>query len=141
MDRVSTGSWCSPDSQKCHRVETCMLFVYWKVISLNALTPPPSIYFFSSAISHLTSCLSPSACPNCRFQYALSKGGCMHFCCSQCRYQFCSGCNNPFHTVSLTHTVVPLQFTRVLETNFHLKFILNQKFTKPQNMTCFVVEH
>uniref|UniRef100_A0AAQ6IUJ8 RBR-type E3 ubiquitin transferase n=1 Tax=Anabas testudineus TaxID=64144 RepID=A0AAQ6IUJ8_ANATE len=38
-------------------------------------------------------------CPNCRFQYALSKGGCMHFCCSQCRYQFCSGCNNPFHTV------------------------------------------
>ncbi|KAF3698853.1 E3 ubiquitin-protein ligase RNF31 [Channa argus] len=37
-------------------------------------------------------------CPNCRFQYALSKGGCMHFCCSQCRYQFCSGCNNPFHT-------------------------------------------
>ncbi|XP_061551005.1 E3 ubiquitin-protein ligase RNF31 isoform X1 [Phycodurus eques] len=37
-------------------------------------------------------------CPNCRFQYALSKGGCLHFCCSQCRYQFCSGCNNPFHT-------------------------------------------
>ncbi|XP_051943683.1 E3 ubiquitin-protein ligase RNF31 isoform X2 [Hippocampus zosterae] len=37
-------------------------------------------------------------CPNCRFQYALSKGGCMHFCCSQCRYQFCSGCNKPFHT-------------------------------------------
>ncbi|KAM4623670.1 E3 ubiquitin-protein ligase RNF31 [Polymixia lowei] len=37
-------------------------------------------------------------CPNCGFQYALSKGGCMHFCCSQCRYQFCSGCNNPFHT-------------------------------------------
>uniref|UniRef100_A0A3B4AFV4 RING-type domain-containing protein n=1 Tax=Periophthalmus magnuspinnatus TaxID=409849 RepID=A0A3B4AFV4_9GOBI len=37
-------------------------------------------------------------CPHCRFQYALSKGGCMHFCCSQCRYQFCSGCNNPFHT-------------------------------------------
>ncbi|KAK1878582.1 E3 ubiquitin-protein ligase RNF31 [Dissostichus eleginoides] len=42
--------------------------------------------------------LRDNACPNCRFQYALSKGGCMHFCCSQCRYQFCSGCNNPFHT-------------------------------------------
>ncbi|XP_023680999.1 E3 ubiquitin-protein ligase RNF31-like isoform X1 [Paramormyrops kingsleyae] len=37
-------------------------------------------------------------CPHCRFQYALTKGGCMHFTCSQCRYQFCSGCNNPFHT-------------------------------------------
>nr|XP_046226825.1 E3 ubiquitin-protein ligase RNF31-like [Scatophagus argus] len=36
-------------------------------------------------------------CPHCRFQYALTKGGCMHFTCSQCRYQFCSGCNNPYH--------------------------------------------
>ncbi|KAM3593482.1 uncharacterized protein V6R79_013829 [Siganus canaliculatus] len=36
-------------------------------------------------------------CPQCRFQYALTKGGCMHFTCSQCRYQFCSGCNNPYH--------------------------------------------
>ncbi|XP_028290354.1 E3 ubiquitin-protein ligase RNF31-like isoform X2 [Gouania willdenowi] len=36
-------------------------------------------------------------CPQCRFQYALTKGGCMHFTCSQCRFQFCSGCNNPFH--------------------------------------------
>ncbi|XP_017269594.1 E3 ubiquitin-protein ligase RNF31 isoform X2 [Kryptolebias marmoratus] len=36
-------------------------------------------------------------CPQCNFQYALTKGGCMHFNCSQCRYQFCSGCNNPFH--------------------------------------------
>ncbi|XP_029002348.1 E3 ubiquitin-protein ligase RNF31-like isoform X2 [Betta splendens] len=35
-------------------------------------------------------------CPHCRFQYALTKGGCMHFSCSQCRYQFCSGCNNPY---------------------------------------------
>ncbi|XP_056155351.1 E3 ubiquitin-protein ligase RNF31 [Lampris incognitus] len=39
-------------------------------------------------------------CPHCRFQYALTKGGCMHFTCSQCRYQFCSGCNNPFHTTA-----------------------------------------
>ncbi|XP_074549175.1 E3 ubiquitin-protein ligase RNF31-like [Halichoeres trimaculatus] len=36
-------------------------------------------------------------CPSCRFQYALTKGGCMHFTCTQCRYQFCSGCNNPYH--------------------------------------------
>ncbi|XP_041824210.1 E3 ubiquitin-protein ligase RNF31-like [Melanotaenia boesemani] len=36
-------------------------------------------------------------CPQCGFQYALTKGGCMHFSCSQCRYQFCSGCNNPYH--------------------------------------------
>ncbi|KAM8881662.1 E3 ubiquitin-protein ligase RNF31-like [Synchiropus picturatus] len=36
-------------------------------------------------------------CPNCRFQYALAKGGCMHFVCTQCRHEFCSGCNNPYH--------------------------------------------
>ncbi|XP_054621582.1 E3 ubiquitin-protein ligase RNF31-like isoform X1 [Dunckerocampus dactyliophorus] len=36
-------------------------------------------------------------CPHCRFQYALTKGGCMHFSCFQCRYQFCSGCNNPYY--------------------------------------------
>ncbi|KAM9826856.1 E3 ubiquitin-protein ligase RNF31-like [Neosynchiropus ocellatus] len=36
-------------------------------------------------------------CPSCRFQYALTKGGCMHFICSQCRHEFCSGCNNPYH--------------------------------------------
>ena len=41
-----------------------------------------------------------AACPQCGFQYALTKGGCMHFTCSQCRYQFCSGCNNPYHKVS-----------------------------------------
>lgn len=50
-----------------------------------------------------------AACPHCRFQYALTKGGCMHFSCSQCRYQFCSGCNNPYHKVRRrSSTVAPL---------------------------------
>ncbi len=67
----------------------------------------PLFLFLTIHILPFTSLSSfPAACPNCRFQYALSKGGCMHFCCSQCRYQFCSGCNNPFHTVSLTHAIV-----------------------------------
>ncbi|XP_061569952.1 E3 ubiquitin-protein ligase RNF31-like isoform X2 [Cololabis saira] len=39
-------------------------------------------------------------CLECGFQYALARGGCMHFSCSQCRYQFCSGCNNPYHTTA-----------------------------------------
>ncbi|KAM5193038.1 E3 ubiquitin-protein ligase RNF31 isoform 1-T4 [Mantella aurantiaca] len=37
-------------------------------------------------------------CPHCKFSYALARGGCMHFICSQCRHQFCSGCYNTFHT-------------------------------------------
>lgn len=36
-------------------------------------------------------------CPKCKFQYALSKGGCMHFKCTHCRHEFCSGCYNTFH--------------------------------------------
>uniref|UniRef100_UPI00398E3CF7 E3 ubiquitin-protein ligase RNF31-like n=1 Tax=Pristiophorus japonicus TaxID=55135 RepID=UPI00398E3CF7 len=35
-------------------------------------------------------------CPNCKFRYALAKGGCMHFKCSQCQHEFCSGCYNTF---------------------------------------------
>lgn len=26
----------------------------------------------------------------------LNRGGCMHFTCSQCKYEFCYGCNKPF---------------------------------------------
>ena len=37
-------------------------------------------------------------CPRCRARFALSKGGCLHFKCSQCRYEFCQGCNEPFST-------------------------------------------
>ncbi|XP_049624343.1 E3 ubiquitin-protein ligase RNF31 [Suncus etruscus] len=36
-------------------------------------------------------------CPKCKFSYALARGGCMHFHCTQCRYQFCSGCYNAFY--------------------------------------------
>ncbi|XP_066290153.1 E3 ubiquitin-protein ligase RNF31-like [Branchiostoma lanceolatum] len=35
-------------------------------------------------------------CPNCKFRYALAKGGCMHFKCVQCKHEFCSGCYNTF---------------------------------------------
>nr|XP_021551439.1 E3 ubiquitin-protein ligase RNF31 isoform X3 [Neomonachus schauinslandi] len=36
-------------------------------------------------------------CPKCKFSYALARGGCMHFHCTQCRHQFCSGCYNAFY--------------------------------------------
>ena len=37
-----------------------------------------------------------SVCPACKYRYDLSKGGCMHFKCSMCEHEFCSGCYNPF---------------------------------------------
>ena len=36
------------------------------------------------------------SCPNCNFRYTLTKGGCMHFTCTQCKFEFCVGCNRPF---------------------------------------------
>ncbi len=31
-------------------------------------------------------------CPGCKFRYDLARGGCMHFRCTQCPIEFCSGC-------------------------------------------------
>uniref|UniRef100_A0A3Q3KGM7 Uncharacterized protein n=1 Tax=Monopterus albus TaxID=43700 RepID=A0A3Q3KGM7_MONAL len=44
--------------------------------------------------STCSQCRSP--CPNCHFIFSLSKGGCLHFTCSQCRHQFCGGCSQTF---------------------------------------------
>lgn len=35
-------------------------------------------------------------CPNCHVVFCLSKGGCLHFTCSQCQHQFCGGCSQRF---------------------------------------------
>uniref|UniRef100_A0A3B4Y4N1 Si:dkey-181m9.8 n=1 Tax=Seriola lalandi dorsalis TaxID=1841481 RepID=A0A3B4Y4N1_SERLL len=44
--------------------------------------------------STCSQCRSP--CPNCQFIFSLSKGGCLHFTCSQCQHQFCGGCSQTF---------------------------------------------
>ncbi|XP_031419004.1 uncharacterized protein si:dkey-181m9.8 isoform X2 [Clupea harengus] len=35
-------------------------------------------------------------CPKCKFRFYLSKGGCLHFKCTQCQHEFCGGCGRPF---------------------------------------------
>ena len=40
--------------------------------------------------------LCSTECPQCKMRYELAKGGCMHFKCTQCMFQFCCGCNKPF---------------------------------------------
>ncbi|XP_014786196.1 E3 ubiquitin-protein ligase RNF31 isoform X1 [Octopus bimaculoides] len=37
-------------------------------------------------------------CPLCKYVYFLSKGGCIHFTCKECRHQFCSGCQKRFYS-------------------------------------------
>ncbi|XP_009076944.1 PREDICTED: E3 ubiquitin-protein ligase RNF31, partial [Acanthisitta chloris] len=36
-------------------------------------------------------------CPRCGVWFALARGGCLHFQCSQCQHQFCAGCGEEFH--------------------------------------------
>ncbi|KFB37641.1 AGAP007788-PA-like protein [Anopheles sinensis] len=36
------------------------------------------------------------SCPNCKYRYSLDRGGCLHFTCTQCKFNFCYGCNKPF---------------------------------------------
>lgn len=36
-------------------------------------------------------------CPKCKHQYSLTRGGCLHFTCTQCKHEFCGGCNQPFY--------------------------------------------
>ncbi|XP_059200609.1 E3 ubiquitin-protein ligase RNF31 isoform X2 [Centropristis striata] len=35
-------------------------------------------------------------CPQCQSVFSLSRGGCLHFTCTQCLHQFCGGCSRPF---------------------------------------------
>ncbi len=39
---------------------------------------------------------SPSECPQCHMRYDLARGGCMHFRCTRCPNEFCSGCSKSF---------------------------------------------
>ncbi|XP_060729774.1 uncharacterized protein si:dkey-181m9.8 isoform X1 [Tachysurus vachellii] len=42
-------------------------------------------------------------CPKCKFRFFLSKGGCLHFKCTQCRHEFCGGCSRPFRMGAACH--------------------------------------
>ncbi|XP_008335691.1 E3 ubiquitin-protein ligase RNF31 isoform X3 [Cynoglossus semilaevis] len=35
-------------------------------------------------------------CPQCQCVFSLSRGGCLHFTCSQCKHHFCGGCAQTF---------------------------------------------
>ena len=47
----------------------------------------------------LFTCAICTECPDCKFKYALAKGGCMHFKCKECLAEFCSGCGDLFKKV------------------------------------------
>lgn len=80
---------CKRPWEEQHRALSCEDFQNWKRENDAAYQAQGlAVYLQENGIT----------CPHCKFSYALARGGCMHFICSQCRHQFCSGCYNTFHS-------------------------------------------
>lgn len=73
--------------EKQHEGLSCEMFAEWKEAN------DPDIQAEGVA-KHLK--LNGIDCPKCKFRYDLARGGCMHFTCTQCKYEFCYGCNKDF---------------------------------------------
>jgi E3 ubiquitin-protein ligase RNF31 len=73
--------------EKQHEGITCEKFAEWKEAN------DPEIQAAGLA-KHMAE--HGIDCPKCKFRYSVAKGGCMHFTCSQCKYEFCCGCGKTF---------------------------------------------
>ncbi|CAH1139000.1 unnamed protein product [Phyllotreta striolata] len=82
-----TCAACRRPWEKQHEGITCEKFAEWK----DANDPDNQA---SGVTKHLAE--NGIDCPKCKFKYSLSKGGCMHFTCTQCKHEFCYGCGKPF---------------------------------------------
>ncbi|XP_055908751.1 E3 ubiquitin-protein ligase lubel isoform X2 [Eupeodes corollae] len=82
-----TCSQCRKTWEKQHEGLTCEKFQEWK----DANDPEVQA---KGVAEHLA--LNGIDCPKCRFKYSLARGGCMHFTCTQCKFEFCYGCGRPF---------------------------------------------
>ncbi|XP_067329876.1 E3 ubiquitin-protein ligase RNF31 isoform X3 [Channa argus] len=82
--KKSTCSQCRSPWAPQHQGLTCEQFRHWQQQN--------------QPDHHHTALLSYNSieCPNCQFVFSLSKGGCLHFTCSQCQHQFCGGCSQAF---------------------------------------------
>ncbi|XP_063229781.1 LOW QUALITY PROTEIN: E3 ubiquitin-protein ligase lubel [Bacillus rossius redtenbacheri] len=85
--RSVTCASCRKPWEKQHEGISCEQFAEWK----RANDPEVQA---EGVTRHLAE--HGIDCPKCRFRYSLSRGGCMHFTCSQCKYEFCFGCGRPF---------------------------------------------
>ncbi|XP_036321321.1 E3 ubiquitin-protein ligase lubel [Rhagoletis pomonella] len=82
-----TCAQCRKAWEKQHEGITCEQFKEWKEAN------DPEVQA-QGVQEHLAQ--HGIDCPKCKFRYSLARGGCMHFTCTQCKYEFCYGCGKPF---------------------------------------------
>uniref|UniRef100_A0A182MZB1 Uncharacterized protein n=1 Tax=Anopheles dirus TaxID=7168 RepID=A0A182MZB1_9DIPT len=82
-----TCASCRKPWETQHEGLTCETFAQWKEANDPELQA-------EGVQKHLQT--HGISCPNCKFRYSLARGGCMHFTCTQCKFEFCYGCNKPF---------------------------------------------
>ncbi|XP_070700693.1 E3 ubiquitin-protein ligase RNF31 isoform X2 [Pempheris klunzingeri] len=82
--KKSTCCQCRSPWSPQHQGLTCEQFRVWQ--QQNQPDQNPTAMLSSSSIE----------CPNCQCVFSLSRGGCLHFTCSQCQHQFCGGCSQTF---------------------------------------------
>ncbi|XP_038067939.1 uncharacterized protein LOC119737561 [Patiria miniata] len=71
-----------------HENTTCAEFQAWKEANdPNSQAEGLAIHLKENGID----------CPKCKMRYELAKGGCMHFKCVQCTFEFCCGCGSLFN--------------------------------------------
>ncbi|XP_070526173.1 E3 ubiquitin-protein ligase lubel isoform X9 [Cardiocondyla obscurior] len=85
--RSVTCAFCRRPWEKQHEGIACEKFAAWK----DENDPDNQA---AGLAKHLAD--NGIDCPKCKFRYSLSRGGCMHFTCSQCKYEFCCGCGKAF---------------------------------------------
>ncbi|XP_074545545.1 E3 ubiquitin-protein ligase RNF31 isoform X2 [Halichoeres trimaculatus] len=82
--KKSTCSQCRSPWSPQHQGLSCQQFRVWQQQNQQDQNPLPSSSYNSIE------------CPRCHCVFSLSKGGCLHFTCSQCLHQFCGGCSQTF---------------------------------------------
>ncbi|XP_062125206.1 E3 ubiquitin-protein ligase lubel isoform X3 [Drosophila sulfurigaster albostrigata] len=82
-----TCAQCRKPWEKQHEGSSCEAYLEWKIQNDPELQA-------QGVQEHLAQ--NGIDCPKCKFRYSLARGGCMHFTCTQCKFEFCYGCARPF---------------------------------------------
>ncbi|XP_078396775.1 uncharacterized protein LOC144679827 isoform X1 [Cetorhinus maximus] len=85
--KKSTCFQCKIPWEQQHEGISCEKFKLWK----QQNNPE-----YQASKLDIYLCKNGIECPNCRVRFDLARGGCIHFNCTECHYDFCGGCKRPF---------------------------------------------